>query len=223
MLIINKLTASSLTKADLETVVTLHEQGIDDYEWLQVEAIPVTESEEQRLRYLQGDLLKCQVQLLNESTVWARAIYPLLLLSEQRGIQAWSGVPLKAKYAQFEIDSIADGAVGRAASGSIEAPFIVVVEAKKGIEGQNPFFQLYAELLAAARLNWQKQPHDPQEIFGCYTIADSWTFLRGEISGMKSEKPQLYVECSREYVEKLEATTIFRILRHIVSRFTSEL
>lgn len=222
MLIMTKLTASSLTKAALETVATLHEQGIDDYDWLQVASIPVTEAEAQRLQYLQGDLLNCQVQLLNESTVWARAIYPLLLLSEQRGIQAWSGVPLKAAYAQFEIDSIADGAIGRAASGSIEAPFIVVVEAKKGIEAQNPLFQLYAELLAAARLNWQRQPQEPQEIFGCYTIADSWTFLRGEISNMEEEKPKLYVECSREYVEKLEATTIFQILRHIVSRFTSE-
>ena len=153
MLIMTKLTASSLTKAALETVVTLHEQGIDDYDWLQVASIPVTEAEAQRLQYLQGDLLNCQVQLLNESTVWARAIYPLLLLSEQRGIQAWAGVPLKATYAQFEIDSIADGAIGRAASGSIEAPFIVVVEAKKGIEAQNPLFWLYAELLAAARLN----------------------------------------------------------------------
>ena len=214
-----KLIASNLCKADFEAIITLQEQGIDDYPWLQVDKVSLTEAEQQRLQYLQGDLLNCQVQLLNEATVWARAIYPLLLLTEQRGIQAWSAVTLKAKYPQFEVESIDDGAIGRSASGGIEAPFLIVVEAQKGIEAQNPLFQLYAQLLAAARLNWQKQGQDPQEIFGCYTIADSWTFLRGEVTELESDKPTLYLEYSREYVEKLEAVRIFQILRQIVSRF----
>jgi hypothetical protein len=211
-----KLTAANLTRANLNEIVTLQEQGIDDYPWLQVDQ-PPTEIQHQRLQYLQTDLLKCQVQLLNEATVWSRAIYPLLLLTERRGIQAWSGVPLKASYSQFEVDSIADGVVGHGVSGGIEAPFLVVVEAKKGIEAQNPLFQLYGQLLAAAHLNWQKRGQDPQEIFGCYTIADCWTFLRGEVRGLASDKPTLYLECSREYMEKLEAVKIFQILTQIVS------
>ncbi|NEQ98602.1 MAG: hypothetical protein F6K30_18085, partial [Cyanothece sp. SIO2G6] len=76
----------------------------------------------------------------------------------------------------------------------------------------------YAHLLAAARLNWQQHNDDPQEVFGCYTIADSWTFLRAEVHQLDSEKPTLWIEFSREYVEKLEAPRILQILRHIVSR-----
>jgi hypothetical protein len=64
--------------------------------------------------------------------------------------------------------------------GMMESPYIVVVETKRGIDNQNPLFQLYGQLLAAAHLNWENenQEHSPQEIFGCYTIADSWTFVR---------------------------------------------
>jgi len=143
-----------------------------------------------------------------------------LLLTERRGIQAWSGVPLKISYPTFEIDCVADGAIGRSVSGAIEAPFMVVVEAKKGVETQNPLFQLYVQLLAIARLNWEKNGRDPQEVFGCYTIADSWAFLRATVNGLDSEKPHLHVEYSREYVEKIEAVTIFKILRTIVSHST---
>jgi hypothetical protein len=38
---------------------------------------------------------------------------------------------------------------------------------------RRPQFRLYGSLLAAAWLNQQKMPADQQEIYGCYTIADS--------------------------------------------------
>jgi hypothetical protein len=94
------------------------------------------------------------------------------------------------------------------------------------VEAQNPIFQLYGELLAAASMNWRQHPVEPQEIFGCYTIADSWTFLRAEVSQMQSDsptetlrdRPVLSVECTREYNERLETATILKLLKQIVAR-----
>ena len=45
--------------------------------------------------------------------------------------------------------------MGYSVAGRLEMPYLVVVETKRGVENQNPIFQLYAQLLAAARLNWE--------------------------------------------------------------------
>lgn len=66
------------------------------------------------------------------------------------------------------------------------------------------------------RLNWQVQPQDPQVVFGCYAIADTWTFVRAQVSEMEAERPRLVVESSRDYVEKLEAVEILKTLKGIV-------
>jgi hypothetical protein len=55
----------------------------------------------------------------------------------------------------------------------VVALFLVVVEAKRGIEDSDPIPQLYGEMLAAARLNWQLDQQESQVIFGCYAIADT--------------------------------------------------
>ena len=94
----------------------------------------------------------------------------------------------------------------------------MVVKTKRGIEGQNPIGQLYGQLLAAARLNWQRNQGDPQEMFGCYAIADSWTFIRAEVAGLDTDRPGLQVESSREYTEKVDAETILKLLKTIVAR-----
>ncbi|MCB1193396.1 MAG: hypothetical protein H7A23_23315 [Leptospiraceae bacterium] len=49
----------------------------------------------------------------------------------------------------------------------------------------------------------------------------TWKFLRAEVEGIDMDIPILRVECSREYVEKLEAELIFRILKSIVEKYTS--
>jgi hypothetical protein len=94
----------------------------------------------------------------------------------------------------------------------------VVVETKKGVEGQNPVFQLYGQLLAAAYLNWVNDPCPQQEIFGCYTIADTWKFVRAELEGIETERPTMRLEYSREYSEKYDAETILKILKSIVAK-----
>jgi hypothetical protein len=216
-----QLTLSKISIADIKRAVQLKESGIRDYDWTQVEDIVLTPREQERLDELEATLDADPVHLLNESTIWSRAIYPLLQLSEQDDIRVLAGVPIQATYPKFSIEGIADGVIGRSVTGRIEVPYLVMVETKRGIEGQNPIAQLYGELLAAARLNWEDgcEPlPETQEIFGCYTIADSWTFVRALVGAIDSDRPTLYTENSREYTEKTHSAKILKTLKGIVGR-----
>jgi hypothetical protein len=79
-------------------------------------------------------------------------------------------------------------------------------------------------MLAAARLNWQLEtqksvsPPDPQIIFGCYTIADTWTFLQGEVTRIDSDRPKLTIEYSQEYSQKHDSVTILKLIKSIVAK-----
>lgn len=217
-----KLTISGLSKSDLKRLIEIEEQGIGNYEWLTVDEITLTADEQQQLQNIKSRLLNYDTHLMNEATIWARGIYPLLVLAEKSDIQAWAGVSLQAKYAKFEIEGIADGVLGRCASGFIEAPYLILVEAKRGLEAQNPLYQLYGQMITAAHLNWENNNNSPQEVFGCYTIADVWKFIRAEISDIDSDLPKMRLEYSREYVEKLEAETILRIIKGIVGLYLNQ-
>lgn len=212
----NKFTFSKITRADLKHLVLLQEQEIAAYDWTQTDSVPLDEREQGLLKEIKLHLLNSH--LMNEATIWARAIYPILLLAEQGPIQAWAEIPLQARYVNFELEGIVDGVLGKCvAAGLVEAPYLVVLEAKRGLEGENPLLQVYAQLLAAAHLNWENDGKEPQIIFGCYTIADNWKFMRAEIEGIEADKPTMRLEYSREYVEKLEAEIILKILKTIVS------
>jgi hypothetical protein len=213
-----KLTPSTLSLPILKRWVNLDEYGIAEYDWLDVEAISLSETEQQELQQIKSRLLNHRTLLMNEATIWARGIYPLLLLAEQGNIEAWAGVPMRATYPQFEMEGIADGVLGKCVSGFIETPYLVVVEAKRGLEAQNPIYQLYGQLLVAAHLNWENDLTEPQEIFGCYTIADNWSFIRAEINGMSADRPTLRIESSMQYAEAYDAETIVKILKGIVSK-----
>ena len=217
----SKLTFSKISLNDLKSFVTLKEQGIGDYPWLNVKNVAIDEQEQNYLQAIQSHLLNYDTLLMNEATIWARAIYPLLLLSEHSNIQAWSEVSLKAQYGDIELEGIADGVIGKCVTGFLETPYLVVVEAKRGLENANPLLQLYGQLLAAAYLNWKNDGNEFQTIYGCYTIADVWKFFKAEIKGINTEtKLTMRIETSREYVEKLEIKTIFQILKMIVSEKT---
>jgi len=216
-----KLILSGITRAVLKSWINIVEHNSINLEWLQIDSISLTESEQQQVQFIQSRLQHYHAHLLNEATIWARAIYPLLSLAEQKNIQAWAGVSLQTRYINFEIDCVADGVLGTATIDGIESPYLVVVETKRGIENHNPLFQLYGQLLAAAHINWEANKVSPQEIFGCYTIADSWTFIRVEIDGFESDKPTLYVEASREYSETFEAMNIIKILKKIVQKYAT--
>jgi len=113
---------------------------------------------------------------------------------------------------------IADGVLRKAVAGRVESPYLMVVEAKKGVESQHPVFQLYGQLLASAYLNWENDPQPIQEVFGCYTIADTWKFVRAEIQNLETDKPTMRLEYSKEYAEKYEAEIVLKILKLIVAK-----
>lgn len=216
----DKLISSNLSLATLKRYVNLQEYGIAEYAWLNVNGITLNTIEQQQIQFLQTKLQNSRMLLMNEATVWARSIYPLLVLAEHGSIQAWSAVALHATYPKFEIDAIADGVLGKCVSGTLELPYLIVVEAKRGLESSNPVYQLYGQLLAAAHLNWENDKCDPQEIFGCYTVADIWTLIRAEVSNITTDKPTLLIEFSREYSENLEAATIIKILKGMVAKYS---
>lgn len=168
--------------------------------------------------FISDRLLEEPAHLLNEATIWGRAIYPLLPLGEQGEIRARAEVPISADYPQFRITGIADGALGKTVATRVVAPFFVLVEAKRGIEGSDPTIQLYGEMLAAAKLNWRQKPHEAQIIFGCYTIADTWTFLRGEVRDIDSDRPHLKIEYSQEYAQRHDSVTILKLIKLIVHK-----
>lgn len=209
-------TFSNIAFTDIKQLVILEEQYNSSYHW--DDSAHLTEQEIWLINTIVNYIRDLPVHLLNEATIWARAIYPLLLLAEIKNIRAWSELALSCQYQQFALEGIVDGVLGKSYAGRMDAPYLVVIEAKRGIEAQSPVAQSYAQMLAAARLNWeQDNQQQPQEIFGCYTIADTWTFIRAEVSQIDSDRPVMRVETSREYVEKLEAQTIVRILKKIIS------
>jgi hypothetical protein len=113
--------------------------------------------------------------------------------------------------------------LGKGRGSDIQTPYLIVVETKHGVEAKNPQYQLYGQLLAAAWMNWQDNHQPTQEIWGCYTIADVWTFNRAEVTGFETDRPQLIVEISREYSEKREAEAILKILKQIVVQYLPSL
>jgi len=213
---------SELTSASLKSIARLHEKGIVPEIWEQM-MVELTEQERQQVKNLTSSLLNHPIVLMNEATIWARAIYPLLVLSEQGRLEAWAQVSLKAQYPRFRLEGIADGVVGHNISGVTESYYLIVVEAKRGLEALDPQIQLYGAMLAAARLNWERNGETPQEIFGCYTIADNWTFVHGLVSDFENDYPVMTVASSREYAEKIEAETILRILKSITGKYVQEL
>jgi len=214
-----KLTLSKVVEKDFFNLVQLQQHGIADYNWTDVSNLSLDEQERQQLQALKQKIFYCDTHAFNEATIWARAIYPLLMLAEKADIQAWAGVEVSAKFPRFELEGIADGALARNIGGRVHTPYLIVVETKRGIENQDPLYQLYGQLLAAAHRNWQKSQQEPLEMFGCYTIADAWKFIRAEISGFDSDLPHMKLEPSREYTERLESETIYKILRLIVAKY----
>ncbi|MCP4697653.1 MAG: hypothetical protein GY862_12495 [Gammaproteobacteria bacterium] len=208
---------SDISFSDLKEYIQLTEKEVSTYAWEVSGKAVLTEKEKWLIHEIVGYSRDIPVHLLNEATIWARAVYPLLMIAETPAIRAWSEVPLCGHYKQFSLEGLVDGVLGKSYAGRMDAPYLVVAEAKRGIEAQNPVAQTYAQMLAAARLNWEQNNKLPQEIFGCYTIADAWTFIRAELDEIESDKPVMQVETSREYVEKLEAETIVTILKNIVS------
>ena len=209
-------TFSQLSEETLKTLVTLHEEDGAPEVWEKMQ-IALTTDEVRRLNDLKSTLHRRNLLGMNEATLWARAIYPMLVLAEQGSVQAWSSVLLRAEYPTFKLEGEVDGALAPAVAGRIRPPYLIVHAAKRGIKASEPQFQLYGEMLAAAWLNWQSDSNPEQEIFGCYTVNDIWIFVRGLVTDIETEKPTLAAEFSFIYDGISDAENIVQLLKFIVA------
>jgi hypothetical protein len=127
-------------------------------------------------------------------------------------------VPLGATFGRGELRGEVDGALARMGiEGEPVPPYLLVVEAKRGVEGHDPVAQLIGGLLCAAQKNHHHTPEAEHVLYGAFTVADVWTFVEVTISGLESERPRVMFAGSREYVEKLEAGVILRLLKSMVA------
>jgi hypothetical protein len=212
-----RLPFTQVSLQDLTGLVDLEDKGISRQPWDDFAQGELTEAELRHIEYVVAGLRRFKLSLVNEATVWGRAIFPLLWLAETEGVEVQADVPLFAQLGDVELSGNADGAIGTPFAGGLRAPFLIVVEAKKGVEGSSPVMQLYGEILAAACLNAHQHGHPVQRLYGCYTVADNWTFVRAEVEGLDSPRPRFSLISSWEINEKTEATVIVKILKSIVA------
>src|SRR5262245_47352989 len=214
---------SELTPESLNSIVAMEEKGVTPELWDKID-VSLTGQELQRVESIVSSFLNRPVAQMNEATIFSRAIFPLLVLAEKDRLETWAQWPLNAQYSGFAFKGIADAVIGFNISGITKPSFyLIVLQAKLGMQARNLQGRLYAAMLAAARLNWERDKRLPQEIFGCYTIADNWTFARGLVSDIEAARPAMTVATSREYAEKVEAETILRILKSITGKYAREL
>lgn len=77
------------------------EKSAADPNWADVEIIELTPDEKTQSDFIIQRLLSEPTHLLNKATIWAGAIYPLLVLGEHGEIRARAEVPLAAQYQNF--------------------------------------------------------------------------------------------------------------------------
>jgi hypothetical protein len=208
---------NTLTTPLLREIAAIRHEPSDPGFWEDLARRELSAGDRVALGLVTGKLVDYRAHRVNEATIWARAIYPLLVLAERGSIRAWSEVPLAATFGDVELHGEADGALAGSMAEEIGLPYLVVVDAKRGVAGTDPVAQLLGAMLCAARLNGEEgRPAD--EVYGCYTIADVWTFVRGKIE-WSGPRPAMSLLTSSEYMEKTEAATILAILESIVGKY----
>ncbi len=213
---------SELTANELKTIAHITEKRMAPYPWTDVQHICLSDKEKNLLTVFTEWLLYENMSIMNEATIWSRAIYPMLILAEQGDVRAWSQVSIRVQYPHVELQGTIDGVLGTGiASLTGESYYMIVVEAKRGLEAQyqDPRPQLYGQMLATAHLNWEHNQEPVQELFGCYTISDTWTFARAEVKDIDTDAPTMTVEFSREYSQRIEGETIVKILKGLIGRY----
>ena len=202
------LALDKLTPAQLQAVVELHNRGTIPALWEPLEKGALTEDERRHLAGLRRRLFSCRTQVTNDATIWARAIYPLLVLAERDHLRVYAEVPLSANLLGAALSGQVDGAFAPEGLDQEESPpSLLIVEAKREVEGHQPVAQLLGGMLCAAWQNHRLRPQPEQRQYGAYTVADVWTMVQADISGLDEERPQVVVAFSREYAEKTEAPT----------------
>ncbi len=207
-----------LSLATLAEIAVVRHEPRQPALWERLARREIGPTDRAAIALITGNLVDYKTQRVNEATIWARAIYPLLVLAERDDIRAWSLVPLAGKFNEVEIRGEVDGALASSFDEEVEPPYFVVVEAKRGVGGSDPVAQLLGAMLCAAQRN-ERDGRPASEVYGCYTIAAVWTFVRGTID-WSQPRPALTVLSSREYMEQTEAATILAILESILAETT---
>src|SRR5262245_39672003 len=120
-----------LTSATLAEVAVLRHEPRSPAVWDDLARREVGERERTELGFIVDRLLQYKIVRVNEATVWARAIYPLLALAEHGDIRAWSVVALSGRFNDVEIRGEADGALAGSIDEEVGIPYLVVVGAKR--------------------------------------------------------------------------------------------
>lgn len=205
---------NQLNATNLQEIASIHYELADPSVWDALGRRDIGDPARAAITPIVAKLRDFGLHLANEATVWARAIYPLLALAERRGIFAFALVPLSATFDDIEIRGEADGALAAGVNAEPGTPYVILVEAKRGIGATEPVSQLLGAMLCAAKRN-ERDGKPADVMYGVYTIADVWTFVRARID-WSAPKPSVRVLTSSEYMEKLEAATILAILGSII-------
>lgn len=217
------ISVTDLNLTHIREIALVQEQPIADYPWTEVDSVRLSTVEQEYSGYIGARLRDADTVLMNEATIWGRAIYPLLMLAEQAPVYAWAQVPLRARYPHVELQGTVDGVLAHGVvSMTGTTYYLLILEAKRGLENHDPRLQLLGQLLAAARLNWEREQQPIQQVFGCYTIIDIWKFVRAVVQHIDSSQPTILLEPSREYTQKFETETILKLLKHMVMAYGGE-
>jgi hypothetical protein len=208
---------NQLSATNLQEIAGVHYERPQPEVWDELARREISDRDRSALALILAKLRDFGIHLANEATVWARAIYPVLALAERGGIFAFALVPLSARFDDVELRGEADGALAASLNAEPGPPYVVVIEAKRGLGATEPVSQLLGALLCAAHRN-DRDGKPAEEIYGVYTIADVWTFVRARID-WSQPKPAMVVLVSGEYTEKTEAATILAILESIVDKY----
>lgn len=220
-----KLSLAAMTLDDLGRLAAFESRGMAPEPW-HGESPPIDEVTLGQLAYLTGKLAGARPTTLNEATIWSRAIYPLLELAETDVVRAWAQVAFSARdpHSDTELVGIVDGVLAREGvlAGAPGQPFLLVMEAKRGMDAADPRPQLLAAILGVLWTKMSRPDHDgPIEAFGCFTVGDIWTFVHAEaVIREETSAPRVSVTLSwsREYTERVEADAILRALTWITRR-----
>jgi hypothetical protein len=207
---------NALTTPVLAEIVDIQREPSAPAFWDELGRRELGERDRVALGIFTDKLLYYKAHRVNEATIWARAIYPLLMLAERGTIRAWSEVPLGGTFGDVWIHGEADGALAGDLDGESGPPYVVVVGARRGAPDTDSMARLLGAMLCAARMN-ERGGHGGDEVFGVHTDVDVWTFVRGRVS-FREHRPAMGVLTSGGYIEKHEAATILAILESIAAR-----